>query len=495
MPWWNRRRRPADTPAARVAAVQPLDQDWPRIANRTRAPWQERARFFTENLGLVRFANGLTSQTAARCDIRVEKLVDPVRREWEPAEGEPAISDILASYTGPDSDSMRDLIARHVWHYQGTGECFQVVDQDASGQLTWSIRSTRAVEFRSGIALVKDLPGGSVRDGTARELPIEQVRRLWVPDDEWVLHAKSPMRGVLSDCERYWALARRIRREAESVLTNGLLFTPEYAHEQARPTVTPGDRPPSKFDQDYYAIAQSAFTDDDSVAAIAPLSTHYGQRDTQRDPMPPQFIYPGRMLDPAGISYRAEAVEAIARGLDLPMSLVTEGPGGGNHWSAWLVDEKFFTTHLAPIMDRVTHTDLTDSFLRPVLTELARLGFWDGDPRLYRVGYDAAPVIVHPDRATASINLYGQGLLKAAVVLEANGFEQSDQPDDMELAKIVEVMKAIHSSSAAQPAGGGGELPGDQLMASGPGEARQLPPAPALAALAPYACETTSWLD
>lgn len=494
-----RRRRPAP----RVAAVQPIGQDWIRSSSRAHQPWQERARFFTEHLGLIRFANGLTSQTAARCDIRMEKLVDPVRREWEPVENEPIISDLIETYQGPDADSPRDLIARHVWHYEGTGECYMVVDTDERGQLAWSIRSTRAIQFRggagvdkdgrpTGYALVMDLPGGSVRDGTARELPISQIRRLWQPDDEWTLMAKSPMKGVLADCERYWALARRIRREAESVLTNGFLFTPEYAHSYGPPPA-PGVKGPSKLDQDYYTIAQAAFTDDDSVQAIAPLSIHYGQNDQQRDPMPPQFIHPGRLLDPTGIEYRGEAVEAIARGLDLPMTLVTEGPGGGNHWSAWLVDEKFFTTHLGPKMDRVCHTDLTIGFARPVLAELARIGMWNGDPSLYRVGYDPAPVIVHPDRAAASQALYHDGLLKGAIVCEANGFEASDMPDADELAQILKVMAAI-KGPAVPGAPGGFAQPGDNLLAAGPGR-RELPPAPAMAALAPYPGETTSWLD
>jgi hypothetical protein len=484
--WWNRRR-----PPARTAAVQPIGNDWTRIVSRTRQPWQERARFFTENLGLVRFANGLTSQTAARCDLRIEKLVDPVRREWEPADGEPIVTDVLETYQGPDSDSPSDLVARHVWHYQGVGEAYMVVDQDpSSGELTWSIRSTRAVQFRSGTALVMDLPGGSVRDGSARELPVEQVRRLWVPNDEWTLRAKSPMEGVLADCERYWSLARRIRREAESVLTNGLLFTPEYAHTYP-PSRTPGERQASRLDQDFYAVAQAAFTDDDSVQAIAPLSMHYGQKDVTQQPLPPQFVYPGMDLSGKGIEYRAEAVESIARGLDLPMSLLTEGPGGGNHWSAWLVDEKFFTTHLGPLMDRVCHTDLTIGFFRPVLAELARVGRWQGDPSMYRVGYDPAPVIVHPDRAAASVSLYGQGLLKGVVVCEANGFEGSDMPDAAELAQILDTMRAI--KGPATPAGVPAP-PGDNLLAAGPGR-RELPPAPAMASLAPYPSEVTAWLD
>lgn len=490
--WWERgplRRRRGRAPA-RVAAVQPIGQDWSRIVNRVRQPWQTRARFFTENLGLVRFANGLSSQTAARCEIRVERLVDLARNEWEPVEDDPMVAELPLTYRGPDSDSVSDLVARHVWHYQGTGECYQIVDSDpATGQLIWSIRSTQAVEFRSGIAVVKDLPGGSVRDGTARELPVEQVRRLWVPNDEWVLQAKSPMQGVLADCERYWALARRIRREAESVLTNGILFTPEYAH-QYGPAPAPGVRPTSYLDRDYYTIAQAAFTDDDSVQAIAPLSMHYGQNDQQRDPMAPKFIYPGKDLDGNGIAYRGEAVEAIARGLDLPMTLVTEGPGGGNHWSAWLVDEKFFTTHLGPTMDRVCHTDLTQGFLRPVLAQLASVGAWSGNPDLYRMGYDPAPVIVHPDRAAASISLYGLGLMKGAVVMEANGFEASDIPTGAELAQILETVRAIKGPAVP----GAPVPPGDNLLGAGPGM-RELPPAPAMASLAPYPNEVTAWLD
>lgn len=490
MPWWSRRRPPTrNTPAARVAAVQPLTADWPRVATRTRQPWQDRARFFAEQLGVIRFANGLAAQTAARCELRVEVLRPT--GEWEPVDNEPQVTDLLATYQGPDADTPGDLVARHVWHYKTVGEAFQVVDQDpATGELTWSIRSTRAVQFRSGYALVMDLPGGSVRDGSARELPIEQVRRLWVPDDEWVMHAKSPMRGVLNDCERYWSLARRIRREAESVLTNGFLWTPGYAHKPARPQMVPGDKPPSQFDLDYYAVAEQAWMDDDSVQAIAPLSVHYDHQDSNKEPTPPAFINPGRDMDGKGIEYRQEALEAIARGLDLPMGLAVSGAGGGNsHWGDWLQAEDDFKSNIAPTMDRVTHTDMTVSFLRPVLRELAAQARWAGNPDVYRVGYDPTDVIIHPDRAASSIALYGLGLIQGSIVMESNGFQATDMPDPAELARIMETIRARQTAPV------GGPERGTDMLAVGPSTTKELPPAPAMAALGPYPCETSDWLD
>lgn len=492
VPRWPWSRPPLPEPALpdrtnpRIASVQPLDRDFARYESRTRQPWQHRARFFAENLGLIRFANGLTAQTAARCELRAEVLVDSQRGEWEPADNDPEVQEVVRSYRGPDSDSSRDLIARHVWHYQTTGDLFQVVDVDDKG-LVWSIRSTQAIEVKTDRVLVKDLPNGSVRDGTARELPRENVRRMWVPDDEWVKLAKSPMKGVLADCERYWALARRIRREAESMLLNGIFFTPGYAHEATRPQRPGGADPMTKLDRDYYRVAEAAFNDDDSVAAVAPLPMHYDHSDGRSEPQAPQFIYPGKALDPNGIAYRQEAVEAIARGLDLPMQLVVSGPGSGaSHWSDWLVDERFFTAHFAPTMDRVCYADLTTSFLRPVLTKVARDGRWNGNPMRYRVGYNPAPVIVHPDRAQASVQLYGLGLLQGAVVLEANGFHVGDMPEPGELAKILDMLQTVRRSA------GGSDFGASPV---GPATTRELPPAPALSALSPYPAELANWID
>lgn len=484
---------------ARVAAVQPLDANWNRVRSRTRQPWQQRARFFAENLGLIRFSNGMTSQTCARCDLRVEKLVDISRREWEPVENEPEVSDLLATYTGPDADSARDLVSRHVWHYQTTGECFQVVDQDEiTGEMTWSIRSTMAVDFRSDYAIVMDLPGGSIHDGSAHRVPIEWVRRLWVPDPEWSLRAISPLKGVLSDCERYWALARRIRREAESVLTNGLLFTPEYAHgTKARQPIGPGDHVPSKLDLEYLQAAQMAFTDDDSVQAIAALPMHYGPGDTQRDPMAPQFIYPGMDLSGNGLNMRKEAMEAIAQGLDMPKSVATGD--GANHWSEWLHQESYINSSVAPIMDRVCHNDITLSFLRPVLAAKAQAGMWNGDPRLYRIGYDYGPVVVHPDRGPTAIQLFPFGLVKAAVVLEANGLNASDQPDAFELAEIIRTLTALPHRGTQGPGANDGANPisvtSRNTTPVGPSTVKEMPPAPAMAALMPYECESVTWFE
>lgn len=506
-------------PQAQTAAVRVAGQKWSHVAARTHQAWQDRADFFSDNLGLVRFSNGLLAQAGARCILTVEKLVDPIGDIWEPIDErlDRVPAEVLRQYKGKYHETPGDLVAAQIWHYKSRGSAWLTVAADPDGGLDWGIRSDRAMDFRTHDVRVMDLPGGSIADGTAFILPREQVVRLWQPDPTWPLYATSHMKGVIADCERYWALARRIRREAESVLMNGLLFTPDYAHPPRR---TSGDLSPddqlSKFDEDLYRIAEMAWHDDDSVAAIAPLSVHYGSPNNSRDPMAPTYVYPGRVLDPNGIKYREEAAENIARGLDLPTQLAIGGAGmtkqgAGGHWASWLLEESFVKTAISPTMDKVTHADLTAAMFRPTLRKLAEQGAWNGNENLYRVGYDPTPIIVHPDRGATAITMYGAGLLRSLPVLEANGFNPSDAPSAEELAQIIESLRGIHGRQAepitlttgplglAQDQGISG--PGAQgLTAVGPSNVRELPPgSPTMAALSsaltPHATEVEAWLD
>ena len=482
MAWPNpfRRRPPEVQPPAVTAAAQPYTERSARNLTRVKQPWQDRARFFGKHLGVVRFGNGLLADLASRCVLVPERLVDAERDEWQP-EDNPLVSGLIRRYRNEQADT-GELIRAHVWHYQTPGECMQVMDT-RRGPVEWSIRSTNAVEYRGRRGwLVKDVPNGTEHDGLAWWAPFEMVQRLWVPDEDWPGLATSPMVGVLADCERYWSLGRRGRRDADSALAmNGLLYTPEEAHRYGlRPDGSPD--PISNFDRDLDAVARAAWDDDESPAAVAPFSVHYNKD------QPPAWVEVGRALDPRLIESRREALECIARGLSLPQRLITDGPGAGNHWSDWRVAEDEIGV-VDGVMNRVCHSDITRTMLRPQLRALSARGQFADDPNVWRVGFDPTPIVVHPDRAATSIALYGLGLLAGEVAVEANGFETSDMMSGEEVARWLLMQQAIRHNPASS----------DPRLPVGPATTRELPPAPALSSLgrvlAPYPTETASWLD
>lgn len=480
-PWDRRTRRlqaRIERLPTRIASSQPI-ADAPNILLRggtTRQPWQERARGYGRTLGVVRFSAGLTASAVSRCPMVGEQLTDPVNDRWAPRP-DTVVNGVLRAYRNM-RDTGPELVRRHAWHYQITGECIQTVEQGA-GTIEWFIYSTAAVDiYPNRPILVRDVPGGTVFNDGAREVPPEQVNRFWTPDEDYPLLATSPMVGIIDDCERYTLLGRRTKREAKSALgLNGLLFTPESAH---RYPTGPDGKPAlySQLDQDLTAIASKGWDDDDHPANVAPFSVHYG--DAKDDPKPPEWVDVGKALDSKVLDARREALECIVRGLPIPNVIGIEGTAGaaGSHWASWLIEENHFKGSIAPVADAVFHSDLTTSMLRPMLRRLAASGRWAGNPDEWRVGYDPTPVIIHPDKAGRAVELYKLGAISRLSTLLETGFGPEDAPSDTEIAEFIKVQQAIHNKGAT----GGGDA----------GTTVEAPPS--TAALSPYPAEMDGWL-
>jgi hypothetical protein len=418
---------------------------------RTRQEWQPRMAWFARNLGALRFAGGIKADACGRAPLRVEHLENPRRNEWEPLEDEAgnwAAQDALYAYRGA-RDETPELVRQHVWNYDVLGECIQVIDEGPNGGPIFSIRSVLHAELMGDGMLIRDIPGGSLNEGTAHFYPPGRWRRLWIPNEEWPGLATSPFEGVLADTERYWALARRIRREAESALTgNGILWSPQEGHrgltreEQATTPYT------TNIDRDLYETAERALADDDGPEAVARLSLHWGY-----EAGPPVPVDLASTQTTVAIELRQEALEAIGRGLDYPQRLFVSGAGEGNHWSDWLLEEQFAKSACSPMLERVCWQDITQSFFRPALRALAGKGLFDGNPEHYRVGFDIAPIVVHPDASRMAIELYQLGVLSDQVLLDTTGFSAGDMPNGAELGRWIMRTQAMTKAKAAEPTG------------------------------------------
>ncbi len=418
---------------AKTAATAPMDARSARLQVRLRQPWQARASFFAQNLGLVSFASRLIADSISRFEPIPERQVPGRPDEWEPVT-DPIASDVIGLYRGRHQ-SMRELVADHAWLYETVGEMAAVVELD-NGRPIWGLYSPLAATWQQNGVLIREVEGGGLGDGGARLLPLNQVTRVWNPNKTWKALATSPLQGVMADCERYWSLARRIRREADSALAmNGLLWTPKEAHTwKASQQIGPGGTAisTSALEADYVELSKRAMEDDDSVAAVVPpmlnWSHTYG---------PPTWIPMGRPLDPNGIAYRMECVEAIGRGLDFPQRLLVQGLGDANHWSDWLVVADFARTALAPKGERIFWGDLTTMYFRPALRALQARGLWEGDPERMRMGFDMSPVIVHPDQTKTALELYREGVLSDVALLEISGIDVAALSEKDELARWI----------------------------------------------------------
>lgn len=493
---FDRFRRP------QTAAVKPLTDADRRGWRRLRQPWQERAEFMAANMGVVRFASGVGADACARSDLRVEKLVDPTHDTWEPSEDN-LLAGLLRQYRGKRT-TQRELVRQHAWHEDTIGEAIIVFEQGARG-VTFSVRSPLAAEPQGAGLLLRDVPGGTERDQTARWFPDEMIRRVWVPDDTWPGYAVSPLKAVLDDCERYWTLGRRMRRTYESALVgNGIVWAPsEAATRLPRGQTEPGGigQPGTDLERDYYAAALRAFQEDDSVEAIAPILWQWSKEFGG-----PVKIDLSSVLDEKAIEHRGEALEGIARGLNYPSRLLVSGVGDGNHWSDWLLQEQFAKEAIAPKMERIAWGDITEVFLRPGLRSLGARGLFTDDPELYRVGFDLTPIIVHPDQSAMVLELYKLGVVSDSAVLEFAGLDATVAPDSAELQRWVMRTQIMRETIRAM------QNPGDSLPSGAEQVIESAPPGgtpilPAVAALdagstvretvrvGPMAGEELGWLD
>lgn len=406
--------------------------------------WQDWARRYAKILGVVRFAAGITADTCARCDLIVEER-DP-NGDWDQTDNK-QLDHIFDNY-GNDRQTLEEMMRTHAWHYQIAGEMLQVLRDNPTGDgFWWTLHSIRAAEFdkpQRGFVRIKEAPNGTERDGTAFVVPKSQVVRFWLPDEEWPALATSPMAASIEDLHRVHSLNRYMRKTAESrVAMNGVFWTPGEAHQAAQMgregPGAGGNQPSSELDRQYVDWAKRAFTDDEDVAGVAAFGLHWDSKFGH-----PVWVKIGDGLDPHLIEASNDAITSYARGINLPASLVVGGgPGKQNHWTEWLVDDKFFEFGIAWVMNRITHQDMTKSFLRPYLK------LFNLDPNRFRVGYDKSPVVVKPDNSEFALKLYLAGILKGNKVLEDSNYDPEDMMGPDELAKVI----SLASRGRSEPIG------------------------------------------
>ena len=397
--------------------------------------WQFDARRAARTSGIARFAANMVAATAARVTLHVEERND--RGDWNETE-QARFGDLMGLYRNDTlGQGPAELVRLHTFHYQVSGEgCILNRDVD-SGQAEWLVSSIPSVQFGvpgPDYATINLVPAGQVLDGTAFVVPRDQIMHFWMPDEDWLALAVSPMTAAMDDLKRYESLARHARRQANNYLAqNGALWTPSAAHERENDAAGPDADPdgPSPLLQAYEEMSRVSLNDfDDGTleAVIPPMWWWDGEK--------PEWVEIGRPLDEHGPAYRTEALGDFARDLDVPAALVTGGGTDqeGNHWQSWMTKDRFLGT-VAPTLDRVTHQDLTVTFLHPML----RL---DGvhDVSRYRVGYDASDVIKSPDESDKALRAWLAGLLGAKPTLEKMGFEPDELAGPEDLARLAAVL-------------------------------------------------------
>jgi len=127
---------------------------------------------------------------------------------------------------------------------------------------------------------------------------------------------------------------------------------------------------------------------------------------------------------------RVECIKRIATGLDFPPEQLL-GLTESNHWTGWIVDENTWKAHQQPVAQSMVD-DFGSAYLRPAAIAA---GIANADRVV--VGYDAAEVLNHPDRAKDAKELHDRIVISDASLRDAANFDDADAPDEAERAERV----------------------------------------------------------
>ena len=456
MGWLDRRRQ------ARMSAVAPMVDDTPSGMSALPKkisidPRQERARFYARRIGFIRNTYRFMAFQAARCPLRVEMSEDGV--DWQPVD---PIEDTWAYEAmraiRPSRGSQEDLIRKGVFLDDTVGECYLIDRTDNADDPSFGVYDVSVVKKNRAGFVIQESPGGKPQDGTAFIVGDDRVYRHWQPDEEYDLVATSSLIGMIDDLDTYWNLLRVLRRQSNSRLAmNNILWTPTEAHTL---TVMVNNQKISKLNYDMAQMASASLNDrdDNDVASSAPVGLN-----TPGSLHTPEILeIPS--LGPDLLAYIKDTRELIADGLPLSTSAIFAAQSSANHWSDWLADDRDLQT-ISERLSRVLDS-WTLAVFRPTLQAGKRMGVWNGNPALLRIGFDAEAIRRKLDNSSNAMWAYANMLIHDEAAREALHFKETDAPDDSQFEQMIAHRTAVTKATAAGAPGGSPAPPGGTPGAS-----------------------------
>jgi hypothetical protein len=315
------------------------------------------------------------------------------------------------------------LMSSFSTYFDVPGECYLIGETLSNGANRWYVRSIDEIREPQTVGPYR------IREGTRwRELPENSmVVRAWRPHrrNHWI--ADSPARPARQLMREIELLNRHIASQYMSRLASaGVIIFPD---EVTFPTRAEFADEPDPFVAEWIEIAAEAIRTPGTAAAVVPIPIK----------VPGEYVDKVRhidftlRLDDQIVQKRDSALTRLAISLDMPPEALL-GTTGVNHWSAWLIDEQGVKIHVSPTVELVCDA-LTTGYLTP------RLKAAGENPDDWLMWYDAADLILHPDRSQAALDAYDRLEIDGDAYRRETGFDDSDKPSNDELRKMI-LMKA-----------------------------------------------------
>ena len=435
--------------SALVASVSPERRQRAAGSTRSARDWQGRALFYYDNVGEIHYAATWYGNGMSKVRFYIEERDDAGEAEESEDAEIAGFIDRIRDFAGE-----RDTILKPYGQLMFlNGECFLFVSLNEWDEEEWCVLSVMELKRVDG-GYERSLPDGNTKvyreakagdDGSFSLGKDEAIAyRIWNRHPRSTYVADSPLLGVMNVCEEVYTLTQTISARSRSRLAGaGILAIPNTLG-FVRPSGEPDDDPDQvDFVTELTEAMMTPIEDPLHAGSVVPLVVE-GDPESIDKIKHITFHDPGDKWPEEGL--RVQSVERLAAGLDLPIEVLL-GTGDANHWTAWKIDEDAWKAHLQPFVEAFCR-NLTAGYLWP---SMISAGKTREEARRYRIGYDAAELIVAPDRTDDTLQLWDRYAISNERLVEEFGFCEDDMPDDEEIKRRIEIAKGTFGQPAPDP--------------------------------------------
>lgn len=446
-------------PEVVVGAAQRIDLtskvEIERVAKRAQA-WQTEAWAYFDTIGEIKYAARFMGNAVGRCrlfaayqvapdepPISVLDAADPKREGGAliPMSLAIAANEELARVQGSQGGQAQiaNELAINLFL---VGEAY-LVGRNISGteEEVWEVYSESELKAdASGGLMIVDGESSNAGEKLGQD---DFVIRIWRKHARFGKKADSNMRSVLNECEELQILSRAIRSSGRSRLNAGLLFVPsELSFDTVKPEdVESGMATEDQFDLDLMETMTAPIADDGSPAGVVPLTIR-GKAEYGKEI---RHITVDRPIDKETLERSGFILRRLAAGIDLPAEILS-GLADLNHWTAWLVDESAYKSHIEPTAS-LGASGICVGALRPLLIERS---FPSDLVKKIIIAIDPSALVNRPNRAADAKEAHSALALSDSALLRELGFSDDDKPDDDEVVRRLGVNRSIISAELSQ---------------------------------------------
>lgn len=340
----------------------------------------------------------------------------------------------------------RGLFERYFQLQQVPGEAYLIRTRDENDQVSgydWLSSSEidvtglpgggdreRVLEPNKAVKRIT-LKGGAMGDQTIDIKGEDMLGRVWIPADQFVEQADSPMRALDTECEMLHILTQSIKgRILSRFAMNGILFFPTEINTvvSAAPKAKPGQfHQETILNQIINAMTYAVMNPDDPRSRIPIILTGHGDIGKQI-----QQIMVETNIDAMDIQLRGELIDRILMGLDVQPGQV-KSTKETNHWNNWYQSDDERRVNVQPHLETMCWA-LTRLVLYPAMQAA---GLPAGQILNTVIGYDLIAANIKTNLAEDSRQLRDRGLVGDEATRRMSGLTEEDAPSEQEYARMV----------------------------------------------------------